>query len=97
MGTDPAGTGLHRTETDRYATSQYEKGATMNYAWQEYDWAAEDLARKGLRGLAGDPLPNLMSVEAVELINADPDAFARRVRECAYALAMQKLSRKEAL
>lgn len=62
-----------------------------DYAWQEYEWAAEDLARKEVRGVLGDSLPNYMSVEAVQLINADPEAFERRVRECAYAQAMRKV------
>ena len=59
---------------------------------QEYEYAAESLAKKGLKGLPGDPLPNLMSVEAVDLINADPEAFQMRVREHAYAIAMNKLN-----
>jgi hypothetical protein len=65
---------------------------TPNYAIQEYEWAAEDLAKKGLKGVVGDPLPLMMSVEAVALINADPDAFEKRVRENAYAIAMNKLN-----
>ena len=60
--------------------------------WREYDAAAEELARKGLTGEIGDPLPNLMSRETVEVINADPEAFKRRVREMAYGLAMEKLN-----
>lgn len=58
--------------------------------WREYDHAALDLAKKGLKGKPGDPLPNFMSVECVALINEDPEAFERRVRESAYALAMAK-------
>lgn len=61
----------------------------MNH-WTEYDAAAKYLARRGLKGEIGDPLPNLMSTEAVELINADPEAFADRVRLTAYAIAMEK-------
>jgi hypothetical protein len=61
--------------------------------WLEYDAAAEDLARKGLTGAIGDPLPNLMSAAACELINADPEAFQKRVRACAYARAMQSIER----
>jgi hypothetical protein len=61
------------------------------YAWQEYDWAADALARKGLTGKPGDPLPDLMSEACHDLINADPEAFQRRVRESAYARSMRKV------
>lgn len=64
----------------------------MSKEWAEYDAAAMDMARRGLKGAIGDPLPNLMSAEAVQLINADPEAFERRVRESAYGLAMSKLN-----
>lgn len=67
----------------------------MSNPWVEYDGAAMDLARRGLKGEIGDPLPNLMSAEAVELINADPEAFARRVRESAYALAMERVKQAQ--
>jgi hypothetical protein len=53
--------------------------------WEEYDRAASDLARKGLTGAKGDPLPNLMTPEAVSLINSDPEAFQQRVKGFAYA------------
>jgi hypothetical protein len=58
--------------------------------WAEYDAAAEWCAKHGFKGDVGDPLPNLMSKETVELINADPEAFADRVRLTAYSLAMRK-------
>lgn len=58
-------------------------------AWIEYDAAAEWCAKRGLKGKAGDPLPGLMSAEAVNLINDDPEAFETRVRDTAYALAME--------
>jgi hypothetical protein len=61
-------------------------------AWTEYDHAAADLARRGLKGAIGDPLPNLMSARAVELINDDPEAFETRVRQYAYAQTMEKLN-----
>jgi hypothetical protein len=61
----------------------------MNNHWIEYDAAAEWCARKGLKGAIGDPLPNLMSGATVNAINEDPEAFAKRVRQCAYALAMR--------
>ena len=60
--------------------------------WQEYDSAAEWCAKRGLKGTIGDALPNLMSGRTVDLINDDPEAFERRVREFAYALAMEKIS-----
>lgn len=60
----------------------------MNH-WLTYDAAAMDLARKGLTGAIGDSLPLCMSAETVQLINDDPEAFQRRVRQSAYALAME--------
>lgn len=57
-------------------------------AWFEYDNAALDMARKGLAGHCGHPLPANMTPEAVSLINDDPEAFQRRVRQSAYALTM---------
>lgn len=54
----------------------------------EYDAAAKDLARRGLKGEIGDPLPNLMSGATVDAINDDPEAFQKRVQQFAYALAM---------
>jgi len=60
--------------------------------WIEYDGAAMWCAERGLKGKAGDPLPTLMSSEACELINDDPEAFEARVRATAYAIAMNKLN-----
>lgn len=57
---------------------------------REYDAAAEWCARHGLKGKPGDALPMLMSKATVDAINEDTDAFAERVRECAYALAMER-------
>jgi hypothetical protein len=66
-------------------------------AWDEYDRAASDLARKGLTGAIDDPLPDLMTLSAVSLINADPEAFQDRVKGFAYAYAMAAmLGRAEA-
>lgn len=57
----------------------------------EYDGAAEWCAAKGLKGNPGDPLPENMHTDgAWKYIQADPEAFQDRVRECAYARAMQK-------
>lgn len=55
-----------------------------------YDACAEWCAKRGLQGKIGDLLPNLVSSEVVEMINSDPEAFEQRVRQCAYALAMNK-------
>jgi hypothetical protein len=57
-------------------------------AWMEYDLVANDLARRGLKGEIGDPLPNLISSACDKLIQDDPEAFTERVRMSAYALAM---------
>lgn len=66
-------------------------GLIIDMEWLEYDNAAMDLARKGLTGAIGDPLPNLMSSGAVALINDDPEAFQLRVRQNAYAIAMKDI------
>lgn len=57
--------------------------------WQEYDFAAAWCARRGIKGRDGDSLPELLSADAYQEINDDPEAFERRVRESAYALAME--------
>jgi hypothetical protein len=57
--------------------------------WAEYDMAAEWCARRGLKGEAGDPLPNLLSAEVASEISEYPEAFAERVQATAYALAME--------
>ena len=55
----------------------------MHSAWEEYERAAEWCAEHNFSGSIGDPLPNLLSAEAHNLINADPDAFQARVRATA--------------
>jgi hypothetical protein len=60
-------------------------------AWKAYDAVANDLARRGLKGEVGDPLPNLISSACDKLIQDDPEAFQERVRMSAYALAMSKV------
>jgi hypothetical protein len=70
-----------------------DKLLNMSDAWKEYDFAAEDLAKKGLKGEIGDPLPEYMTLEAVKLINDDPEAFERRVKDFAYARAMAKVDK----
>ncbi len=59
--------------------------------WCEYDAAADWCAARNLKGKIGDPLPNLMSKAAVDLISSDPEAFEIRVRQCAYARAMERV------
>ena len=57
----------------------------------EYDAAAEWCAKRGLKGSIGDALPlNMDSDGALRWINSDPEAFQERVRQFAYALAMEK-------
>lgn len=63
--------------------------------WREYDSAAEWCAARGYKGVIGDLLPAILSVECLVAINDDPEAFERRVRECAYARAMNKLNLPE--
>lgn len=65
------------------------------YAWTVYDSVAEWCAKHGYDGKPGDLLPYLLSSDICVLINADPEAFQRRVRETAYALAMNKLNLPE--
>ena len=60
--------------------------------WEEYDEAAFWCAERGLRGVAGDPLPNLLSVAVHNLIQADLEEFQGRVAAHAYGLAMNKLN-----
>jgi len=57
-------------------------------AWLEYDAAADWCAARGVKGCIKDPLPENLSNRAMELINIDPEAFERRVREHAYFRSM---------
>jgi hypothetical protein len=63
--------------------------------WTEYDAAADWCAKRGLRGVVGDPLPELISQEVATLIDADPEAFEEHVRMTAYANAMNALNLPE--
>jgi hypothetical protein len=72
----------------RYTISDIRAANAAADVWREYDGAAEWCARRGLKGQAGDPLPNLMSRDAVDAINDDPEAFEDRVKGFAYAMAM---------
>lgn len=58
----------------------------------EYDSAARWCAIRGIKGELGDKLPELMSPECLEAINYDPEAFQERVRQFAYARAMERVS-----
>lgn len=60
-------------------------------AWRTYDSCAEWCAKRGLQGKDGDPLPQNISGEVQEMINADVEAFQQRVRDTAYALSMKGL------
>lgn len=56
----------------------------------EYDSAAEWCAKRGFKGTVGDPLPcNMETNGALKYIQADPEAFERRVREFAYGLSFR--------
>lgn len=62
---------------------------------KEYDAAAEWCAKRGLTGNMGDKLPeNMDSQGALKYINADPEAFQKRVKDFAYALEMEKKTNK---
>ena len=63
------------------------------HCWTEYDMAADDCARRGLAGKPGDPLLNLLGDCTCRLIDADPEAFERRVSDMAYARAMRNVER----
>ena len=59
---------------------------------KEYDDAAIWCAERRLQGKSGDPLPlNMGSPGAIDYIQADPESFEERVRQCAYQLAMEKV------
>lgn len=58
--------------------------------WQEYDRICEDMARRGLTGKIGDPLPNLISKNMHDFIQYDPESFQERIRAHAYRQAMEK-------
>lgn len=56
--------------------------------WMEYDNAADWCAAHGLLGCFGCVLPEGLSTRAKDLIDADPEAFERRVCEHAYFRSM---------
>ncbi len=56
----------------------------------EYDAAAEWCARRGYKGNVGDPLPcNMAADGALKYISDCPESFQERVRQFAYAMAME--------
>ncbi len=57
----------------------------------EYEMVCAEMARKGRTGKPGDLLPCLISTEILDAIHNDLYAFQKRVREHAYALAMEKM------
>ena len=59
--------------------------------WIVYDSCAAWCAKRGIRGKIGDPLPNLLSNDVLKLINDDLEAFETRVRQMAYARAMENV------
>jgi hypothetical protein len=66
--------------------------ARADEAQDGYERVAEDLAKRGKTGEIGEELPANLPASVVALINADPEAFQRRVREHAYGIAMEKSS-----
>lgn len=62
----------------------------MREIWEEYDAAAEWCARRGIEGKVGDRLPEGLSMRVWREIEKDPDAFQLRIRETAYAIAMER-------
>lgn len=65
---------------------------TDRLAWIEYDAIATSLARRGEPCRIGTALPPLVSMEAVALIEDDPEAFMERVRAIAYGIAMERIN-----
>ena|SRR5690242_2971795 len=59
--------------------------------WQEYDDAARWCAVRGIKGVDGDRLPELLSAEVYAEICQNPEEFRERIRLTAYALAQSKL------
>lgn len=66
------------------------KGDEMN--WSEYDAAAKWCAQRGLCGIVGDRLPPAISLDVLKEINHHPDEFEQRVRDTAYAIAMERVT-----
>lgn len=56
----------------------------------EYESVCAWMAQRGYAGDFGDPLPPLLSAETSLEIETDMEAFRRRIREHAYAIAMER-------
>lgn len=65
--------------------------------WQEYDWTAQWVAERPQCGDGGPgtTLPRMLSGACKVLIDQDPEAFAKRVRDTRYMLAMQRVNPAE--
>lgn len=57
--------------------------------WSEYDSAAEWCAKRGLKGIVGDSLPESISDNVAREIYDHREEFEQRVRDTAYGLAME--------
>lgn len=75
---------------ERYATREPDDEG-RHPAWSEYESAAKWCAARGLSGEPGSPLPEGISRDCSELILADVEAFAERVRDHAYARSMNRI------
>jgi hypothetical protein len=60
--------------------------------WREYDAAAEWCAKRGVKGIVGDSLPEGITDNVAREIYDDREAFERRVREKDAELAENVLS-----
>jgi hypothetical protein len=56
-----------------------------------YESCAEWCAKRGLMGAKGEPLPDSLPSEVVEMINTNRRAFKRKVWDRAYVLKMREL------
>jgi hypothetical protein len=75
-----------RTDRDRSAKEGGLNGLVLlgversRLTLEEVHGIAEELARKGLKGVKGDPLPNFASVRACAWIDANPLAFVLMIK-----------------
>ena len=58
--------------------------------WEEYDAAAKWCAQREIDGQPNSPLPALTSIAVCDLIEGDVEAFQKRIREFAYAIAAER-------
>jgi len=57
---------------------------------EEYESVCGYMATRGRTGQAGDALPMGLSRECHDLIECNPECFRRRIRDYAYAMAMER-------